>query len=155
MVDRQRVVAPITGTVVGLRVFTLGGVVRPGEPLLDIVPSNDGLIVEAQVNLDDVDQVQPGQAAEVRLSAFNSRSTPLLDGRLVYVSADKLDSERGDRSFYLVRVALAPDAPQRLGSAQLQAGMRAEVFLKTPPRTALQYLLEPLTASLHRAAREP
>jgi epimerase transport system membrane fusion protein len=154
-VARQSVLAPIAGTVVGLRVFTLGGVVRPGEPLLDIVPSDEGLIVEAQVNLDDVDQVHPGQAAQVRLSAFNARSTPLLDGQLVYLSADKLDSERGDRSFYVVHVALPADARQLLGPLLMQPGMRAEVFLKTPPRTALQYLLEPITVSLRRAAREP
>jgi HlyD family type I secretion membrane fusion protein len=154
-VARQSVLAPIAGTVVGLRVFTLGGVVRPGEPLLDIVPSDEGLIVEAQVNLDDVDQVHLGQAAQVRLSAFNARSTPLLDGRLVYLSADKLDSERGDRSFYVVHVALPADARQLLGPLLMQPGMRAEVFLKTPPRTALQYLLEPITVSLRRAAREP
>lgn len=154
-VARQAVLAPIAGTVVGLRVFTLGGVVRPGEPLLDIVPSDEGLIVEAQVNLDDVDQVHPGQDAQVRLSAFNARSTPLLDGQLVYLSADKLDSERGDRSFYVVHVALPADARQLLGPLLIQPGMRAEVFLKTPPRTALQYLLEPITVSLRRAAREP
>jgi len=150
-VARQRVVAPIGGTVVALRLFTLGGVVRPGEALLDIVPRDEGLIVEAQVNLDDVDQVHPGQAAQVRLTAFNSRSSPLLEGRVVYVSADKLETERGDRSFYLVRVALPPQA----GTEAMQAGMRAEVFLKTAPRTALQYLLEPLTSALQRAGREP
>ena len=150
-VARQQVVAPIAGTVVGLRLFTLGGVVRPGEALLDIVPSEEGLLVEAQVNLDDVEQVHPGQAAQVRLTAFNSRSSPLLDGRVVYLSADKLDTDRGDRSFYLVRVALPPQA----GTEAMQAGMRAEVFLKTAPRTALQYLLEPVTSALRRAAREP
>ena len=150
-VARQRVVAPIGGTVVALRLFTIGGVVRPGEALLDIVPSEEGLIVETQVNLDDVDQVHPGQAAQVRLTAFNSRSSPLLEGRVVYLSADKLDTERGDRSFYLVRVALPPQA----GTEAMQAGMRAEVFLKTAPRTALQYLLEPVTSALRRAGREP
>lgn len=150
-VARQRVVAPIDGTVLALRLFTLGGVVRPGEALLDIVPSEEGLMIETQVNLDDVDHVRLGQAAQVRLTAFNSRSSPLLEGRVVYLSADQLDSERRDRSFYLIRVALPPQA----GTEAMQAGMRAEVFLKTAPRTALQYLLEPVTSALRRAAREP
>jgi multidrug efflux pump subunit AcrA (membrane-fusion protein) len=87
----------------------------------------------------------------VRLTAFNSRSSRMLDGRVVYLSADKLDTERGDRSFYLVRVALPPQP----GTEAMQAGMRAEVFLKTAPRTPLQYLLEPLTSAWSRAAREP
>lgn len=150
-VARQKVVAPIAGTVVALRLFTIGGVVRPGEPLLDIVPSEEGLVVEAQINLDDVDHVHPGQEAQVRLTAFNTRTSPMLDGRVVYLSADKLDTEGGERSYYLVRVALPPQA----GGAMQLAGMRAEVFLKTAPRTALQYLLEPVTSALRRAAREP
>ena len=151
-VARQRVLAPMDGTVVALRLGTPGGVVKPGDVLLDLVPVEGGVIVEAQINLDDVDHVRVGQPAQVRLTAFNARSAPLLDGRVVYVSADKLDSERGDRSFYLVRVALPPAAGD---AASWQAGMRAEVFLRTAPRTALQYLMEPISESLRRAAREP
>jgi HlyD family type I secretion membrane fusion protein len=155
-VERQAVLAPIAGTVVGMKVFTLGGVVRPGEPLMDIVPTNTPLIIEARLNVDDVDQVRDGMDAKVRLTALAARSAVPLDGKLVYVSADQLESELTHAPYYKVHVKINETASQQTDplAARLQAGMQAEVFLQTGARTALDYLLEPVMASLRRGGKE-
>lgn len=152
---RQHIVAPISGTVVDMKVFTVGGVIRPGEALMDIVPANNLLIVEARIPVDAIDDVHVGQEADVRLSAYKRRSTPLVAGRVTYVSADRMsDPERND-SYYLTHVTVDRDALAEAGDLSLYPGMPAEVYIRTGERTALDYMLTPLTATLRRSLREP
>ncbi|HEX4985782.1 MAG TPA: HlyD family type I secretion periplasmic adaptor subunit [Burkholderiales bacterium] len=153
--QRQKVVAPVAGEVVDLRVTTIGAVVGPREPLLDIVPANPELIVEARVRPEDITYVKVGGDADVRLSAFKQRITPTVSGKVTYVSADSLSDPKTGATYYVVHVRLTADALREAGDLRLQAGMPAEVFVKTPARTPLQYLLDPVTGFLQRSFREP
>lgn len=153
---RQHIIAPIAGTVVDLKVFTVGGIVAPREPLLDIVPDDNPLIVEAQIPLESIDNIHIGQEADIRLSAYTRRSTPLVYGRLIYISADRLTEKTGsgDKSYYLARIQVDKDALAEAGDLEMFPGMPAEVFIRTHSRTALDYLLTPITNSMRRGLRE-
>ena len=153
VLSRTRVLAPVSGTVVNLRVFTRGGVVGPGEALMEIVPAGDRLVVEALVEPTDVDSVHRGLPAQVRLTAFSQFTTPALSGEVARVSADRLVDERTGAPYYEARIALDPEQPG-LAGLKLQPGMPAEVMIVTGERTALEYLLEPIVASFGRALRE-
>ncbi|MBI1733482.1 MAG: HlyD family type I secretion periplasmic adaptor subunit [Gammaproteobacteria bacterium] len=154
---RQHILAPISGTVVDLKVFTIGGIIAPREPLLDIVPDDNPLIVECQIPLESIDNIHMGQVADVRLSAFTRRSTPLVHGRLVYISADRLaeKSSSGDRFFYVARIEVTRESLAEAGNLHMYPGMPAEVYLRTDTRTALDYLLTPITNSMRRSLRDP
>ena len=151
--SRTRITAPVAGTVVNLRVFTRGGVIGAGDPLMDIVPAGDELVIEARIEPTDIDTVYPDLPAQVRLTAFSHLTTPILSGTVLQVSADRLADERTGRAFYEARVALDPGQPE-LADLKLQPGMPAEVMIITGKRTALDYLLKPILASLGRALRE-
>ena len=154
-VNRQAIVAPIAGQVVDLQVFTVGGVARPGERLLDIVPESQPLLVEARVGLDDIDDLRLEQAADIRLTAYPTRTTPLLHGTVRYISADQLSDPRTGTQHYIAQVAVDASSLRAAGDGvHLQPGMRAELFIKTGERTVLDYLLEPVAATLRRALRE-
>ena len=150
---RTRIAAPVSGTVVGLQVFTVGGVVGPGSALMDIVPSGVALVIEARVKPMDIDSVSVDQPAEVRLTAFPGLTTPTLTGRVVHVSADSLVDERTGAPYYEASVALDPAEPE-LARLELQPGMPAEVMILTGESTPLEYLFKPILASLNRAMRE-
>jgi len=152
--QRQSVVAPVAGEVVNLRVHTAGGVVGPREPLLDIVPSDKLLIIEAHIGLDDIDEVRTGMTADIRLTPYKQRTTPLFRGTVTYISADRLVDETSHAPYYEAHVAVDPASLKSAPEVQLYPGMPAEVFIRTHDRTALQYLLEPITNTLRRAARE-
>lgn len=152
--ERQKIAAPISGEVVGLRVFTAGSVIGPREVLMEIVPQEKRLIVEARIRPEDINHVRPGSEADIRLTAYQSRTTPLVPGSVTYVSGDRLVEQQTGQPYYVVHI----DVPEKaLGAAnlRLQAGMPAEVFIRTDTRTALDYLLAPVTAYLRRAMREP
>ena len=153
--QRQRVVAPVAGDVVDLRITTVGAVVGPREPLLDIVPDNPELVVEARVRPEDITYVKVGGDADVRLSAFKQRVTPTVAGKVTYVSADSLTDTKSGATYYLANVKLTAESLQEAGDLKLQAGMPAEVFVKTPARTPLQYMLDPISGFLQRSFREP
>jgi epimerase transport system membrane fusion protein len=153
--QRQKVIAPVSGEVVDLRVTTVGAVVGPREPLLDIVPVNPELIIEARVRPEDITYVKVGGDADVRLSAFKQRITPTVSGKVTYVSADSLTDSKTGATYYLTHVKLTLESLKEAGDLKLQAGMPAEVFVRTPARTPLQYLLDPLTGFLQRSFREP
>ncbi len=153
--QRQKVIAPVSGDVVDLRVNTVGAVVGPREPLLDIVPADPELIVESRVRPEDITYVKVGGDADVRLSAFKQRITPTVTGKVVYVSADSLTDAKTGATYYMANIKLTPESLKEAGDLKLQAGMPAEVFVKTPARTPLQYLLDPLTGFLQRSFREP
>lgn len=154
-VGRTVVKAPDSGMVLGLVVHTLGAVIPPGGRILDIVPQNQNLIVEAQVSPIDIDRVKIGQTAEVRFSAFKTRETPKMEGKLIGLSADKLvDETKPEKpSYYLARVAVTPDGLRDLAKQHLELvpGMPAEVLINTGARTLLQYLSRPLTDTFARS----
>ncbi|MGE5504558.1 MAG: HlyD family type I secretion periplasmic adaptor subunit [Actinomycetota bacterium] len=152
-VDRLEVVAPVGGEVQALKVAGPGAVVPPGGEVAEIVPDKDRLVIEAQVNPRDVDKVAVGQPAHLRFSAFSSRTTPVVEGRVDVVSADRITDDHTRQAYYTVRVEVAPDQLSRL-PAPLKAGMPAEVMVDGGERTPLQYLLKPLMDSFARGMRE-
>jgi len=132
----------------------VGGVVTPAETLMVIVPEGDALEIDARLAPDKVDQVYAGQAARVRLSAFNQRTTPELDGVVNLVSADLVHDAQSNAPYFDVRITLPPEEVRRLGTLQLVPGMPAEVFLQSESRTMLSYLFKPITDQLSRMFRE-
>lgn len=148
------VYAPVDGSIVGLNVHTIGGVVVPGQLLMEIVPANDLLIIEGQVSPADVDDLHVGQFARVKLSGLQQRTTPELQGSLKYVSADSILDERSGMSYFIIRVTVTAEELAKLATDQLIPGMPAEVFVQTGERTAMDYLLQPLTDTIDRAWRE-
>jgi len=145
--------APVSGVVVNMVAHTIGGVIAPGSPILDIVPKNDKLMIEAQVRPADIDGVQNGLAADVRFPAFNSTDVPRLTGRVTMVSADRLTGT-GGAPYFLVRVQVIESELARLGGLNLIPGMPAEVLIKKSDRTLLQYLLSPVLHGIWTAFRE-
>ncbi|KKD58266.1 membrane-fusion protein [Grimontia sp. AD028] len=154
ILNRTTISAPLSGTVLNLQVFSEEGVITPGQPLLDIVPSNEGLVIEAKVDPSDIDQVRSGMKAQIRLTALSMRSVKPLDGELITVSADRLVDEQSGLAYYLARVKLIDNVSDILEGIELYPGMQAEVMLLTEPRTPIEYLLKPLTESFNRAFRE-
>jgi HlyD family type I secretion membrane fusion protein len=150
--QRQRIAAPIDGEVVGLRVFSVGAVVGPRDVLMEIVPEEKRLIVEARIRPEDINHVRSGAAADVRLTAYKQRTTPLVQGTVTYVSGDRLVESQTGVPYYVMHVDVPPEA---LGDLKLQAGMPAEVFVRTDERTTFDYLLAPVTSYFRRAMREP
>jgi len=152
---RTEVRAPIGGIIVNLQVHTPGGVIAPGAPLLDIVPSDDPLVIEARIDPGDIDVVRPGLDAQVRITAFSQRNMTPIPGIVTYVSADRLDDERTGIGYYVARIKLAEkDIAEALLGAELQPGMQAEVMIATGARTALEAIISPLSSSFNRAFRE-
>jgi HlyD family type I secretion membrane fusion protein len=152
--DNIEIKAPVDGVVVGMTVHTIGGVIRAGETILEIVPVNDQLLIEARVEPQNIDNIFVGLEADVQLTAFKQRTTPLLLGTVNYVSADRLIDSRSGDPYYLARVLVSDKEVKRLGEHKLQPGMPADVMIKTGTRTALQYLIQPFTDSLDKAWRE-
>lgn len=150
---RTVVRAPKPGIVVNMRFHTTGGVVGPGEAILDIVPDDDRLVVEARVRPEDIDVVHPGLAAQVRLTAFKQRLTPTADGTVITVSADRLADPVSGEAYYLARISLDDESLSRL-PAELYPGMPAEALILTGRRTAFDYIASPITQALPRAWRE-
>jgi HlyD family type I secretion membrane fusion protein len=153
VLTRTEIRSPIDGTVVGLKVHTIGGVIAEGEPLLDIVPSDDELVVRASIDPLDVDQVEPGLPATVRLSALNRRTETVIEGELTTVSADRLTDPATGYAYYLARIELRRDSPE-LDSVTLQPGMSADVLIRTGARTPWDYLIAPIARNLNRSLRE-
>jgi len=153
-VGRTEVRAPIDGTVVNLRVHTLGGVVGAGQPIMEIVPEFDGLTVDAQVRPEDIDVVKAGLPARLRLVAYAQRRTPLIDGVVERVSADRMVNERTGEAYFVARVRPNPGELDKLAGVELSPGMPVDVLITTGRRTALDYLLAPITDSITRAMIE-
>lgn len=154
VLQRVEISAPVDGTVVGLNVHTEGGVVRPGETILDIVPLRDRLIVEARIPPQNIDELSIGLPARVRISAFSQRNAPEIVGEVVFVSADILIDERTGDGYYAARISAPPEEVAKLGGRELQPGMPADVLITTGSRTALAYMLQPLTDAIRVAWRE-
>lgn len=154
VLERIDIRAPRDGVVVKQRVHTVGGVIGPGEAILDLVPQREHLLIEARVRMDDIDVVHVGLPAQIRLIAYRQRWTPSVDGTVQTVSADRLQDDRTGEAFFIARIELAPDALAKLPDVTLYPGMPAEVMIQTGARTALDYMLSPITESLVRAFRE-
>jgi HlyD family type I secretion membrane fusion protein len=150
--QRQQVLAPIAGEIVGLKVFTAGAVVGPRDVLMEIVPADKTLVVEARIRPEDINHVHAGSEADVRLTAYKQRTTPLVSGRVSYVSGDRLTDPEGKSAYYVAHVEVSPSSLRNL---KMQAGMPAEVFVRTGARTVFDYLFAPVTAYLRRGMREP
>src|SRR6185312_5381659 len=151
---RTDIRAPQAGTVFQSTVHTVGGVITAGEPIMLIVPNADNLQVEAKVRPQDIDQVQIGQAATLRFTAFNMRTTPEISGTITRVSADTTTDQRTGQSYYTIRASLPPDAAAKLGEVRLMPGMPVEAFVQTGDRTVISYLMKPLQDQFMRAFRE-
>jgi HlyD family secretion protein len=147
---RVDVVAPVSGTAQNLKVFTIGQVVKAGEPLVEIVPRSERLVVEVQISPTDIDGIHSGQAAEVRFPAFHSRLVPLIVGRLDSVSRDRLVDDATKQPYYRGIVSLAEtQIPEEL-RPRVRAGMPAEVLVATGERTVMSYIVQPLASTLRR-----
>lgn len=146
--------APSAGIVHDMQVATAGGVVTPGGTILQIVPQDRGVEFEIRIDPRQVDQVLPGQSAEVIVAAFDPRSTPRLEGQVVRVSPDTVTDPRTNFDHFRATVAIGPEELARLGDAVLVPGMPVEAYLKTTDRTVAAYLVEPLTNSMRHAMRE-
>jgi HlyD family secretion protein len=159
MLARTQIRAPATGTVVGLTVFTVGGVIAPGQKVLDVVPDKAPMVLEAQVSPNDADDLSIGQATQIRFSGLHERDLPRLSGKLTKMSADSFQDEKSGASYFVAEVQV-PDAEvdhiRQLRGAEfaLKPGMPVQVLVPLKKRTALQYILEPLTDTMWRAFRE-
>lgn len=156
---RVQVRAPASGTVVGLSVFTVGGVVAPGQKLMDIVPDNSGLVIEARVNPQDADDIHVGQEAEVKFPSLHDRTLPVLKGTLTKLSADSFADEKTGQRYFQAEATVPQATLDRLklaenGTFQLRPGLPAQVLIPLRKRTALQYLTQPLTEAIWRSFRE-
>jgi HlyD family secretion protein len=140
--------------VMGLQITAPGMVLRAVEPALYVIPQNRAFVVNARIAPTDIDEVSPGQAATLRIAAFDSRRVPDLVGRLLTVSPDTFVDQNHASSYYRAEIEIPAAEIAKLSPAPLVPGMPAEVFLRTRDRTALSYLLEPLFAFFHRALRE-
>jgi len=146
--------APISGAVHRLAIHTVGGVISPAEVLMEIVPQSGDLIVEAKIAPQDIDQVHVGQAANLRLSAFNRNTTPELSGAVTRVSADLETDQKSGAGFYRVGIAIPENERSRLAHLELVPGMPVESFIQTGQRTVLSYLTKPVRDHAARAFRE-
>jgi HlyD family secretion protein len=151
LLDRIEIRAPTSGVIHQLAAHTIGGVVKAGDSIMEIVPDTEDLQVEARLQPQDIDHVHAGQTAFVRFSAFNQRTTPQLTGTVSYVSADTSRDQQTNTSFFTVRVTLPEDERRRLAGQQLVPGMPAEVFMQTGSRTMVSYMFKPIAEQMRRA----
>jgi HlyD family secretion protein len=153
--QRTEIRAPVRGTVLNLRAKTLGGIVRPGEAILDIVPGEDALVIEARLSPSDINVVAVGQSARVHLTPYATRHMPALEGTLVRISPDSVVDEASREAYYELRIEVAPDTLDRLAAnVQLTPGMPAEVYIVTGEQSLFSYIAAPVTRSFRRAFRE-
>jgi len=133
-----------------MKVYTNGGVIRPGDPILDIVPESDELVIEARIATSDIEKLFVGQGTRVRLSGFDLADVPEADGEITSLSADSLTDERTGASYYVARVRLREQQSAQIKNLELVPGMPADVFINTGERTAFSYLIQPLNNRLAR-----
>ena len=154
--ERQVIRAPVSGRVVDLKVTTTGGVVGGREPLMDIVPQSDQLILEAKIGVNDINDVKIGQKADVTLTAYKASSTPTVKATVTYVAADRQVNRtaQGDMPFFTVRLEVDPASMKEGGDLKLYPGMMAQVSIQTSSRTAFDYFIGPLTQRMGKAFHE-
>jgi len=154
--DRTQIKSPVDGQVVGLTLGSVGGVVSPGQRLMDIVPVGESLLVDAKIPPHIIDKVKAGQSVEVRFSTFANSPQLVLDATLLTLSSDVIAEQTpmGTQSYYLARIQITPEGIKTLGKRVIQPGMPAEVLIKTGERSLLTYLLHPLTKRIAASMKE-
>jgi HlyD family secretion protein len=151
---RQVVVAPASGEVIDLRFTSPGAVVRPGEPIAEIVPSDARLLIEAHIRPEDIGHVRQDQHARLKFTAFKYRSTSMVSGKVIYVAGDRLVDRATNLPYYSVTILADAASLRHAGDLELQAGMPAEVYIEGSQQTPLQYLIEPVSSTMRKAARQ-
>ncbi|MEX3814858.1 HlyD family type I secretion periplasmic adaptor subunit [Paraburkholderia sp. BR13439] len=156
---RTQITAPVAGVIVGLNVHTVGAVIGPRESIVDIVPENTPLVIEVKIKPDHIREIALQSAADVRLTAYNSRITPILEGKVIYIAADTLVDKDTRQPFYTARIEVSPAALRKANSIAkkevvLGPGLHAEVFIQTYARSALDYLLEPMKDGIRKSMRD-
>jgi len=151
VVRRTSITTPVDGIVTGMQVHTVGGVVKPGVDIAEVVPQSDELIIEASVSPNDIDRVTVGQEATISFTAFSSGLVPNIYGNVIGISADRLIDRANGSPYYLARVEVTPEGMMDMGDLVLVPGMPAEVFINTGTRTFLQYVFKPFTTALSRS----
>ena len=151
---RSDILAPLAGEIQELSVHTIGGVIGQGQELMQIVPLDDKLIIEAKVAPTDVDSLAEGQIAEVRLTSFTARTTPIIEGTVTSVTADRITDERNGLDYYLAQIVVPDEQLTFLEGKKLLAGMPAEALIKTGSRTVLEYMLKPIDDAIATGFKE-
>jgi HlyD family type I secretion membrane fusion protein len=154
-VERQMVRSPVDGEIMSMHVSAVGEVVAPREPILDVVPEHEKLVIEARIHPQDIDHVHKDSPAEVRLSAFDARTVPMLPAKVMFISPDRVTDADTGESWFVATVEVDAASLKSYPQIHLQAGMPAELFVTTPDRTLFQYLTKPLNLFASRAMREP
>ncbi len=154
VLNRLEVKAPQAGIVGNIQVRTQGGVISPAEPIMDIIPEDEPLLIEAMINRQDIDSVHVGSKAQIKLTAYSQRRLAPLDGEVKYVAADQTVDEQRDSSYYIVRAAIDPGELAERDDIEIRPGMPADILILKSPRKAIDYLVDPITESMSKAFRE-
>jgi HlyD family type I secretion membrane fusion protein len=154
VLGRMDIRSPYTGRVVALNVFSVGGVIQRGDKILDVVPDQDSLTVEAQVAVEDISDVHPNMRAEVHLTAYKQRIVPIIHGDVIQVSADRLTDPKTNNPYYVASVRIDEAELAALPNIRLYPGMPATVMIPTVQRTAFDYLVGPLAMSFNHSFRQ-
>lgn len=152
--DHSIITAPVDGMVMGKTAYTIGGVIRPGDDIMFVIPEGERMILQAQIRPQDIDKVKVGLKADVRLSAFNQSTTPVIEGEVTMVSADRTEDKRTGMPYYASRVVITDDGMLRLGDLQIQPGMPVDIIIKTGERTFMSYLMKPFMDRIALAFKE-
>lgn len=155
-IERGQIRSPVDGQVVGLTAFTVGGVIQPGQTLMEVVPESAAQVIVARISPEDIDNVRVGLRTEVRFPSLRDRQPPLVFGEVTRISADTFEDERSGQRHYRAQIVVPPEELERLGRAadDIRAGMPVEVVVLLRQRSALTYLIEPLTRSLWRSGSQ-
>ena len=151
---RMEIRAPYTGRVVALSVFSVGGVIQRGEKILDIVPDQDSLTIEAQIAVEDISDIRPEMRAEIHLTAYKQRIVPIIHGDIIQISADRLVDPKTNNPYYVAFVRIDEQELAALPNVKLYPGMPATVMIPTIQRTAFDYIVGPLVMSFNHAFRQ-
>jgi membrane fusion protein, type I secretion system len=151
---RRDVVAPEDGTILGMRIFNVGAVVKPGDTVMELVPSHDRLVAAVNLSPNDIDVVYPGLEARVRLPAFKQRLVPFVGGRVIFVASDVTIDEKTKSNYYKMQILLDRDQLDQLPNVHLTPGMPVEAMVQLGERSFFRYITQPIRDSFHRAFRE-
>jgi HlyD family type I secretion membrane fusion protein len=154
VLSRIDIRSPYAGKVVGLAVFSRGAVIQRGEKIMDIVPDEEELIIEAQVPVEDISEVRPGMKADVHLIAYKQRIVPVIPGEVIHVSADRLVDQKSNQPYFIALVRLDEAELAKFPQVKLYPGMPATVIIPTEARTAFEYIVGPLVMSFNKAFRQ-
>src|SRR3546814_476906 len=146
--------APVAGYVQNLSIHTVGGVISPGAVLMEVVPEDRNYLIQAQVPVQAIDRMQPGLDVEISFPAFNHAQTPNVPGKVLTVSADRLEDEKSKTPYYLAQIEVTPEGVDALSTNTIRPGMPASVLIRTGERTMLSYLLKPFLERLNKSFQE-